>query len=1148
MEPLSREEKKLIVKNELFLLKEGQYITPKTYQNLVKAHQQFYEDVEAREKRTEKVEEPVKTLIPQEHRPLVPKPLKNLRPQLAKSKLQTEEVHQQKTVQPKLKPVKKLSDEQIRERNITWLLNLGVILLLIGGLYVATSNWATMTSMTKAGSIGLISMLFYGISFVSKRILHIDKTAFAFIVLGSLFLPIFLLSIGWFELLGPYLSVFGEGRYLFGMISSFLVLPVYVLLAQRLSSRLFVWFSYLTMSIGTGFLFAAFHMEEDGFFLGMMLFQALLIFAYHRTKALEKLQLFTKEFVYFAQANLILTTVLMLLLYHSHAYLGFNLILTAIIYLSMVYVTGRKEFHFVFTTMLVFGVFQLVEHSFLEHLGAVIYALIGFLFLLIPSALDDQYPWKKIFTLTSGVVSGLAFLFITFEAILIKWGDPSLTLLLAYMVIAGNFLYLSSTTKKLLFRYLTAIFISVALFEGLLLVNEMVSIRPFVLFVFFIGWTMFMLGVFIKVKLLLDIKQPARDIGWAYMLISFYAAIAMYAWWEIGVMLLLVCLSAYISLTKEPRTAFKSVCEWLVPLALGFGLVAFGEEVRQASDFYTHELGAATHFIWASVVLLVGHIITKNDALKINHFYASEAFYTLALIGAIVFPINEDWVRPLIFIGGIAMYWRLFTYTKIKAVSYLVSVLTLLSYFVVLDAIVDLGKLGFILAAVLLFAVAMLVKNRQLARAFATTGHIYLPFAYLLTLFLYGNDAVWSFLIGLIIYAVSTRRVEQEWKKKLFLYSAFTSLFAVLATTIANVETMDGEFAYLLTSIVITGFWFYSDPIYKKRTLYYLVPFSLLGSLTFISMYPFEMMPYIVSILYSMGVMVILHLAKWEIVTVIPTLFIYGATLLYLIYHPFAAINELLTLAVFGIVFLFAGKWFYKSLYERPFSVDVYTFAGVLFFVTMYLFEQPTVWTKILPGLLIAAAIWVQRKRISGELKWIPTFLAGAYLLQPYYVLISELEVHYLLLREAYVLPFIVLVIYLRRCLKGRHEKLTGQLQWGVLFIVSLVLVVDGLETSTIYDALILGSLSLVSILAGAFLRIKSYFFIGSGVLLLNVFMQTRPFWGNLPWWAYLLIAGSILIAVASSNEWNKQKVARGETTMLGVFKKKFLEMWKQWK
>lgn len=1119
MEPLSREERKKIFKDELSLLKESQKISPKVHDYVAKAHDWFYEELDMRENRIKQVE--AETKVPQYEPVKIQKPKRE-------------------------KPVK--TEEQIRERNITWLLNLGVILLLIGGLYVATSNWETMSNLTKAGSIGLISLVFYGMAYVSKRVLRIDKTAFAFIVLGSLFLPIFLLSIGWFELIGPYLSVSGEGRHLFGLLSSFLVLPVYVYLAKKLSARLFVWFSYISLFVGMGFLLASLQAGEDTFFLGMMLFQAGLIYVFHRVKAVEKFQLFTKEFVHFAQLNLILTSVLMLFLFDSNAYFGFNLILTACIYLAMVYVTGKKNFHFVFTAMLVFGVFQLVEHSFLDSLNVLIYAMIGFVFLLLPKALDDDYPWKRIFTLTSGVISGLAFLLITFDAILIKLGDPTIVLLLAYFVIAGNFLYLSHTTKKGLFRYLTAIFISVALFEGYLLVNELVTLKPIVLFVSLIGFLMFIAGSFMRGKWFEPIKQPARDVGWFYMGVTFYGAAFMYAWWELGVILLFISFCAYVSLEKETRKAFHSLALWLIPLALGFGIVSFSEEIRLISDVYRTEIGVTGHFVLGSLVLLLARLITKKETLSKYHFYVSQGLYTIALLCALAFPTNEVWLRPLIFIGGIGMYLWLYQQSKEKLVAYFVSITTLIAYFTVLSAMDGFGKLEFVVGAVVLFVATISLKNKDLAKAFASIGHIYLPFALLLTLFSYGNGSVWAFALAFIIYGVSTVKAKVEWQKKTFLYSAFTALFAVFATSLTYVETVAGEFSYLLTSGVMAGFWFLATPLYKRRTLYYFVPFSLFGVLTFIMSYPFGAMEYTVSLLYAIGVMVILHLAKWTVMTAIPTLLIYGATLQYLMYHSFPAAGELLLIAVFGVVFLFAGKWFYKSLYEKPLSIDVYTIAGMLFFFTMYAFPQPLLWMKILPGLLLAGAIWMQRARVKETSRWIPTFLAGGYLLQPYYTLLNNLEIHELLLREVYVLPFIIVGVYLQICLKGRFEKLTNRLQWGILFFVALVLVVDGLETSTIYDALILGSLSLASILVGVFLKVKSYFFIGTGVLLLNVFMQTRPFWGNLPWWAYLLIAGTILIGVASSNEWNKQKSQRGEETIVGTLKEKARELWKQWK
>lgn len=205
--------------------------------------------------------------------------------------------------------------------------------------------------------------------FVNKKVLHIAKTAFAFTVLGSLFLPIFILSLGWLGLLGTYLSIFGEGRYLLGMMGSFLPLIVYLLFAKKLGSRLFVWFSYISLSSGAAFLLAGTKLKVDYFYLGMMAFNAILIMVYHKIKSRDKFKLFSKEFVPYVQVNLVLTTFFMLFFFENEVIYSFNLLLTAIIYLSMMYVSGKKEYHFIFSVMVVYGAYQLIEHSFLDYFG-----------------------------------------------------------------------------------------------------------------------------------------------------------------------------------------------------------------------------------------------------------------------------------------------------------------------------------------------------------------------------------------------------------------------------------------------------------------------------------------------------------------------------------------------------------------------------------------------------------------------------------------------------------------------------------------------------------------------------------------------------------------------------------------------------------
>ncbi|WP_150914054.1 hypothetical protein [Robertmurraya sp. DFI.2.37] len=1126
--PLSEKLKKQIVKEELEKLKENNYISAYFYDEVVKAHEMYYLDL------VDKTEK--KAAQPKPEKRLKPKVEKRLKPNHSKA-------------------FEKKTDEQIRERNITWLLNIGVILLLIGGLYVATSNWETMSSATKAGSIGLISFLFYGIAYLAMKVLKLDKTGFAFIVLGSLFLPIFLLSIAWFQLLGSYLSIYGEGSYLFALISCILLLPVYFLFAKRMKSRLFVWFTYITLTVGTGYFFAALHFSEDIFFLGMMLFQALTIYLYHQVKKKDVAKLFIREFVNFAQANLILTTVLMLVLYHSNMFLGFNLMLTAAVYLSMIYVTGRKEFHFVFSVMLVYGVFQFVQASVFVQISPVLYSLLGFIFLLIPFVLDQQYPWKKIFMVTSAVVSGLAFIYISLEAILINWGEPSLTLLLSYFAISINFLYLSHATQKLLFRYLSAVFMSVVLVEGVLLFKQFIELTPFVLILALIGFVMFAgFGVYVKVKVLELMKQPARDVGWAYMLVAVYASLSMYAWWESAVILFLFSICAYISIVKETREELKRTAQWLVPISIGLAVLALYEELIGGSHVIMSQLGPALQFACASLGVTGLYFFIKIPALKRNHCYTAQAFYTLALLTGTVVSSSESWIHTLLFVGGIVMYVWLYHFTKNRYIPYVIGLVILMSYYTLVDQIWESGILFAITGAAILFVIAILVKARDLNvyRAFAFVAHMYMPSALLLTLFIHGKSSMWSFWVAALIYGVSTILTQREWLKKFFLYGSFTSIYAAFTGALAHFETIELKYGFILTSLAIAVIWKFSDEAYKQRIFYYIVPFSLLGIGVFLNMYPFHTFTFIIMILYAVGMMVFFHIYKWKMLVVIPTLFIYAGVRQYLVYYPFTAWSEMLTIAVFGLVFLAAGRWFFTAFYENKkkgvLIVDVYTLIALLYFATMYSFEHPFLWTRLLPGSLIALTIWLQRNRIPSEYKWLPIFISGAFLLQPYYSFVSALAVHELLITEVYVLPFVLLSIYLRFCLKGRYERVTANLQWGILLVVSIFLVVDGLQSSTIYDALILGTLSLASIVAGVFAKIKSFFFIGTGVLLLNVFMQTRPFWGNLPWWAYLLIAGSILIAVASINEWNKQKAASGEKTLLFTLKERVKKLWIHWK
>src|SRR5699024_11244865 len=100
-----------------------------------------------------------------------------------------------------------------------------------------------------------------------------------------------------FEQMGTYLSFYGEGRYLYVAIGSFILFPVYLMLAFKLRARLFVWISYIVVTLCAGFLLAWFNVPVDGFYLGIMVFNSLLILGYRylRQSKRKSLKLMTDE-------------------------------------------------------------------------------------------------------------------------------------------------------------------------------------------------------------------------------------------------------------------------------------------------------------------------------------------------------------------------------------------------------------------------------------------------------------------------------------------------------------------------------------------------------------------------------------------------------------------------------------------------------------------------------------------------------------------------------------------------------------------------------------------------------------------------------------------------------------------------------------
>ncbi|GGK05118.1 hypothetical protein GCM10007063_29380 [Lentibacillus kapialis] len=1139
MDPFQIRSKQRTVKEELEKLEESEYISSDISTHVIEAHEQYYADLEQQE--ADKAEQD----------------MQDSDVDLSYETLEAKPIKEKKTLSPK----------EIRDRNITWSLNLGVVLLLIGGLVLATSTWETLVSWMKSGLIALVSFLFFGLAFFTKRILKIDKTAFAFYVLGGLFLPIAILSVGYFELLGNYFSFSGDGRYLFGAAGCFAMLPIYLQLADKLSSRLFVWFSYITVTVLAGFLLAALYVPADGFYLGIMLFNACLIFLWYRFKDHPHLTLFMKEFVRYIQCNLVLSTLMMLVFYDQEVLYGLNVLLTAVLYFAMMYVTEHKEYSFVFSAMLVYGAYQLIEFSVMDAGSAIVYALLGFVFLLLPRFLEDDHTLTRIFRYTSAVVSVCAFIYISIEGIFLRMNEPSFMLLLAYGLIALNFAFLSNMTKRALFAYLSPVFLMSAFYELALFGREWFDYDELMLPLFIMALLLYVgFGCLIQLPFFRSLKKSSRDVGGVVMVLLLLADFLIINWWQAGTMLVLISITVLFTERYEGRTVLAHSSSWIHAVSLGLSVMMFYAAAGGQYTLYGPKPMEAESFVLAGLVVLltsVGWHYVNRTVFAKHSFFSTYGFYGLGMW--LTFNFDFDAVlRAVIMLGGVALAFLLYRVTKWALVAYVVSGLSLLFYMATLYAVHSemtiqselLQSLQFVAGSVLLLIAGVFVStyDAHLRNSFGWAGHLFLPLALLISLLFFEETTVWAFFVAVAVYGISLRFARAEWLISSFLYGGFTALWIGVVQALVILELAEPvQYAALLTSIVLGIGWYVSKGVWMRRIAFYVIPFSVLGMFLFTLTWDFDAMLCGVTLLYAVMTLFMMHREKWDMFNAAPLVLAYSALWLYdgAILLPEYAM--LLKLVVFAVVLLAAGLLMYSAIYQKqadreiPVLIDWYSVIGFAALCSLYVLSVEALWAKLLPGLLLSLYVILQRKRmLHVPAKWL-VLGACVYLLQPYYVLLENVQIPDLVEREWYVLPWIAVIIALKKVAGNHYKRLVSYGQWAVLVIVSLLLIQDGLASSTIYDALIIGGLSLVAMLGGMAYQQKAFFFVGAGVLLLNIFLQTRSYWGNLPWWAYLLIAGSILMTAASYNEWHKQKTADGKTTMVSKVYQKVIQRIRRW-
>ena len=105
-----------------------------------------------------------------------------------------------------------------KERKNTTILATGAIFIILAAIVLLTSTWHVMPNIIKTGILILIAAVFFALSSFAKE-KKLNKAAKAFYYIAMAYIPIFCISISVFGFLGKYLSIDGEGKYIYFTIA-----------------------------------------------------------------------------------------------------------------------------------------------------------------------------------------------------------------------------------------------------------------------------------------------------------------------------------------------------------------------------------------------------------------------------------------------------------------------------------------------------------------------------------------------------------------------------------------------------------------------------------------------------------------------------------------------------------------------------------------------------------------------------------------------------------------------------------------------------------------------------------------------------------------------------------------------------------------
>lgn len=145
------------------------------------------------------------------------------------------EIKKETKVLNKKERIEIIKNKEIKDRenkNIAILIT-GAILIIMSAIVFLMSTWNVINDIFKTFVLILLVFVFMGASKVAKEKFNLKKASITFFYIGMAYIPISLLSISILGLFGDYLSITGNGNFIYLTISGIITAVLYYVIYKK---------------------------------------------------------------------------------------------------------------------------------------------------------------------------------------------------------------------------------------------------------------------------------------------------------------------------------------------------------------------------------------------------------------------------------------------------------------------------------------------------------------------------------------------------------------------------------------------------------------------------------------------------------------------------------------------------------------------------------------------------------------------------------------------------------------------------------------------------------------------------------------------------------------------------------------------------